>query len=231
MEPDRQAIGVLLIGDLLLTRAALRQLLAGLGFEILGEGPAVEAASLVRQHQPDVTVVDLDPALDTPACIEDVLSASGGTRVIVLSDRTHVAGHAHLVEAGAAGLVMKHDPPEILDKAIRKVHAGEVWLDRTSTAEALTRLSRRRRLEDAEDAKIEALTRREHEVIALIGEGLKNAEIARRLFISESTVRNHLTSIFEKLDLSDRFELAVYAFRHGLVPVPHPPHARRPASG
>ena len=92
-------------------------------------------------------------------------------------------------------------------------------------------MARRRRAEDVEGAKIDALTKREHEVIALVGEGLKNAAIAERLFISEATVRNHLTSIFDKLDLSDRFELAVYAFRHGLVQPPQHVPVRRQDSG
>ena len=97
------------------------------------------------------------------------------------------------------------------------MHAGEIWLDRANTAEVLVRVARRRRTEDLEGAKIATLTRREHEIIALVGEGLKNRLIAVRLFISEATVRNHLTSILDKLGLSDRFELAVYAYRVGLV--------------
>jgi two-component system, NarL family, nitrate/nitrite response regulator NarL len=221
MESERQAIGVLLVSDQLLTRTALRHLLTTLGFGVVGEASSAEEALRIAEAlRPDVTLIDLDPALDASACIEDLTSVSGNRRVIGLSDRHHAVEHSRLVELGAAGLVLKSDPPETLDKAIRKVHAGEIWLDRTSTAELLGRLSRRRRVEDLEVAKIDALTRREHEIIALIGEGLKNAAIAQRLFISEATVRNHLTSIFDKLDLSDRFELAVYAFRHGLVQSP-----------
>lgn len=211
-------IGVLLVSDLLLTRAGLRQLLAALGFNVSGEATtAEEAVSAAERDQPDIILLDVDSGLDAFACVEDLLSAAERSRIIALSDRHHAADHSRLVELGAAGLVLKNDPPETLEKAIRKVHAGEVWLDRANTAEVLGRMARRRRIEDVEDLKIGALTRREHEIIALVGEGLKNATIAQRLFISEATVRNHLTSIFDKLDLSDRFELAVYAFRHGLV--------------
>ena len=221
MEPERQPIGVMLVGDQLLIRSALRQLLAALGFAVVGEASSAEEALRIAEAQrPDVTLVDLDSALDASSCIEDLTSVSGSRRVIGISDRHHAVEHSRLVELGAAGLVLKSDSPEALEKAIRKVHAGEIWLDRTSTAELLGRMSRRRRVEDLEGAKIDALTRREHEIVALIGEGLKNAAIAQRLFISEATVRNHLTSIFDKLDLSDRFELAVYAFRHGLVQPP-----------
>ena len=134
-----------------------------------------------------------------------------------------------LIELGATGLVLKNERPEVLMKAIRKVHGGEVWLDRTITARVLARIARRRHTQDAEAEKIASLTRREHEIIALVGEGLKNGAIADRLFVSEATVRNHLTSILSKLGLSDRFELAVYAFRHGF-PLPEPLNRRRPAS-
>ena len=90
----------------------------------------------------------------------------------------------------------------MLIKAIGKVHEGEVWLDRTITAAVLARMTRRRHDGDVEAVKIATLTRREHEIIALVGEGLKNAAIAERLFVSEATVRNHLTSILDKLGLS-----------------------------
>jgi DNA-binding NarL/FixJ family response regulator len=231
MVKERRRIGVLVVSDLLLPRAALRQLLVQLGFDVPGEAAnTAEAIALAAERRPDVTLVDLDASLDAHALADQLMSLAERSRVIVLSDRNHATEHAQLLDIGASGLVLKNDPPETLQKAICKVHAGEIWLDRAATAELVTRLSRRRRTEDAEDAKIEALTRREHEIVALVGEGLKNAAIAERLFISEATVRNHLTSIFEKLDLADRFELAVYAFRHGLVPSPHVVSARRSSS-
>jgi DNA-binding NarL/FixJ family response regulator len=138
-----------------------------------------------------------------------------------------VEDHHTLVELGAHGLVLKHEQPEVLITAIKKVSAGEIWLDRSITAEALAQMIRRRRNEDVELNKISTLTRREREIIALVGEALKNAMIAQRLFISEGTVRNHLSSVLGKLGLSDRFELAVYAFRHGLVRYPTSHDARQ----
>ncbi len=118
------------------------------------------------------------------------------------------------------GTVLKSVPPEVLIKAIRKVHAGEIWLDRATTAHVLSRIAGRCRSSDIETSKIASLTKREREIIALIGEGLNNAAVAGRLFISVSTVRNHMTSILDKLVVADRFELAVYAFRQGLVKYP-----------
>lgn len=225
-------IGVLLVSDLQLTRAGLRHLLSALGFAVTGEATtAAEAVSTAQREHPDVILLDLESDIDSVACVEDLLSASDRSRIIALSDRHHVEDHSSLVELGAAGLVLKNDPPDTLDKAIRKVHAGEVWLDRLNTADVLGRMARRRRIEDVEGARIAALTPREREIITLVGEGLKNAAIAQRLFISEATVRNHLTSIFDKLNLSDRFELAVYAFRHGLVRYQPAPVTRRHTPG
>jgi DNA-binding NarL/FixJ family response regulator len=106
-----------------------------------------------------------------------------------------------------------------LIKAIRKVLAGEVWLERSMTAHILTDFTRadERRRNDPEAAKIETLTEREREMIALIAEGLTTKRIAERLFIGEKTVSNHLTAIYNKLGVSSRLELAIYASRHGLA--------------
>jgi two-component system, NarL family, nitrate/nitrite response regulator NarL len=215
-----QPVRVLLVSDLLLERAGLHHILEASGVVLVGEaGTCEEAVRAAATQHPDVVLVDLDLRSDAFQCIEELLSAASPCRVIALSDRTRAADHLVLVERGATGLVLKSEPPEVLIKAIRKVHAGEVWLDRTNTAEVISRMVRHRRTEDVEGAKMATLTRREHEIIALVGEGLKNAKIAQRLFVSEATVRNHLTSILSKLGLSDRFELAVYAFRQGLVRV------------
>jgi DNA-binding NarL/FixJ family response regulator len=122
--------------------------------------------------------------------------------------------HQHAFELGAMGVVLKDQSIDTLVRAIRKLHAGEAWLERVQTANLLNAIRRRR---DPEDVKIESLTKREREVILMVGQGLNGAAIGERLFISEATVRNHLTSILSKLELANRFELAVYAFRHRLV--------------
>jgi two-component system, NarL family, nitrate/nitrite response regulator NarL len=217
---DTPSIRVLLISDLLLVRAGLCHILEASGITLAGEATTCEEAlALVEQERPDIILIDIDSRADTFTCVEDLVAAQGG-RILVVSDRAHAADHPTLVELGAIGLVLKHERPEVLIKAIEKVHAGEVWIDRVSTADALTRIARRRQSEDVDAAKIATLTKREREIIGLVGEGLKNAAIAQRLFISEATARNHLTSILDKLDLTDRFELAVYAFKHGLVQYP-----------
>ena len=111
---------------------------------------------------------------------------------------------------------------ETLLHAITQVRAGEVWLEPTMIARVLGELTRPQPAPQvsAEAANIAKLTEREREVITLVGEGLRNKHIAARLYISEATVRHHLTAIFAKLDVSDRFELAIYAYQHGLAKPP-----------
>jgi two-component system nitrate/nitrite response regulator NarL len=121
--------------------------------------------------------------------------------------------------AGAMGVVLKEHAAEVLIKAINKVHQGEVWLDRSMMGTVLDEMTQAPEI-DPEGARIASLSDREREVIALIAEGLKNKQIAQRLFISETTVTHHLSSIFSKLDVSDRLELIIYAFRHGLAQLP-----------
>lgn len=221
--PTHEApIRVLIVSDLLLGRAGLHYVLREApGIALVGEVATCEdGIDLAARERPNVILIDVDLRSDAFRYVGQIVAAAPDSRVIALTDRTHAADHQALIELGVTGLVLKNEGPEVLIKAIRKVHGGEVWLDRTITARVLTGAARRRHVRDIEAEKIASLTRREHEIIALVGEGLKNAAIADRLFVSEATVRNHLTSILSKLDLSDRFELAVYAFRHGLVRYP-----------
>ena len=122
------------------------------------------------------------------------------------------------------GLVRKEQAAEVLVQAIEKVHAGEVWLETSMVTRALAEMAGQRAVgeeqTDPEAARIARLTAREREVIGLIGEGLYNKQIAKHLSISEATVSHHLTSIFAKLGLANRFDLVIYAYRHGLAEPP-----------
>jgi len=209
---------VLVMSNSLLFRAGLARLLQVGGISIVGEATNVqEALALLRSAPSDIILVDYDPDADRFARVEALVCATNTSRIIALSERNRPADHARLIECGVIGLVFKTDPPAVLFKAIRKVHAGEVWLDRANTAIVFRRMATNRRSKDVEVQKIETLTKREREIIALLGEGLKNAAMGERLFISESTVRNHLTSVFAKLNVEDRLGLVIYAFKHGLV--------------
>jgi DNA-binding NarL/FixJ family response regulator len=133
-------------------------------------------------------------AAEAPDLVLVDVGATGGVTV-----------HARAGAAGTSSVVAMDQSPEALIHAIQQ---------------AASRFTRRRIETDYEVMKIQSLTRREREIVGLVGEGLKNHHIAGRLVISPATVRNHLTSILDKLDLGDRFELAVYAYRHGLVTYP-----------
>ena len=114
---------------------------------------------------------------------------------------------------------MKDQAPEILVKAIKAVHSGESWIGQALSRAALSKLSRSESLKDKADPeqeKIALLTPREREVIIVVAQGYNGARIAQELQISEATVRHHITSILSKLEVSNKLELAVYAFHHGL---------------
>jgi DNA-binding NarL/FixJ family response regulator len=195
-------------------RAGLTQLFRSTNLIITAEASNVdEAVSLMTHNPPDVVIVDPDSDDVTLHAITS-LNEAGIARVLVFTAVADPKVHQHAFELGALGVVLKEQPLETLVRAINTLHAGEAWLERVQAANLLSAIRRRR---DPEDAKIDTLTKREREVIALVGHGLNSATIADHLFISEATVRNHLTSILGKLELANRYELAVYAFRHRLV--------------
>lgn len=182
--------------------------------EVVGDYASLEDA-LAACDRSDVVLIDTDCEEISLRAVP-ALAHACKSRILVFTSATDAAVHTRAIELGAAGVVTKTEAATVVVRAILKVHAGELWLDRSRAAAVLSRAMRRGK--DPEALKIESLTRREREIVALVGEGLRNAAVAERLFISEATVRNHLTSILSKLELSDRFDLAVYAFRHDLVP-------------
>jgi DNA-binding NarL/FixJ family response regulator len=185
-------------------------------------GTASEALSLAAREQPDIIVLDLmlgdEDGLDF---LPQLCKTSPNSRVLILTGVQGTDAHRMAIRRGAMVIVLKQQAADLLLKAIRKVHAGEVWIDRSMMSSVLSDVRNERHEEaDPEAGKITSLTPREREVIALVSEGLKNKLIGERLFISETTVTHHLSSIFSKLDVSDRLELIIYAFRHGLAKVP-----------
>jgi DNA-binding NarL/FixJ family response regulator len=222
---DAKSIRILLIDDHELVRAGLRLLIGNQPeMKMIGEtGDRAEALSLAASEQPNIILLDLDlgdaNGLDL---IPELTAAAAQARIIILTGVRDAELHQSAVRLGAMGVVLKSKAAEVLIKAISKVYAGEVWLDSTTTAKLLGELSRPRPKQpaDPEAAKIATLTKREREIIPLVGEGLKNKQIADRLFISETTVRHHLASIFDKLGVSDRFGLIILAYRHGLAKPP-----------
>jgi DNA-binding NarL/FixJ family response regulator len=222
---DSASIRVGLLAAHLVVRVGIKQLLVpDASMHVSHEAASIdEAVVVMSQHPPDVVVIDPDADEVTLHAITQ-LSEAGLTRLLVFTSITDSKVHRRAFELGAFGVVLKDQSPETLMRAIRTLHAGEAWLERVQAANLLSAIRRRR---DPDEMKIESLTKREHEVIRLVGHGFNSAAISGQLFISEATVRNHLTSILGKLGLSNRFELAVYAFRHRLVELqPEPVNPR-----
>jgi DNA-binding NarL/FixJ family response regulator len=226
--PISQPIRLLLLGPNAIGRAGLRLLVeSGPDMTVVAETASPsEAVQLASREQPDLVLVDLNTQdaanLEFMPSLFEVAKAS---RVVVLMDEQDRELGQRAVRLGATGIVLKDKAPDVLIAAIKKVHEGEAWLDRFTIATVLTEMSRGNDIKagspDAEG--IATLTKREREVITLVAMGLRNKQIAERLFISEITVRHHLTSVFGKLAVSDRFELMIYAYRHGLAELPAGP--------
>ncbi|HKG21916.1 MAG TPA: response regulator transcription factor [Blastocatellia bacterium] len=222
---EKDPIRVLLVDDHVVVRTALRMLIQSRpGLTMVGEaGDRADALLLAARELPDIILLDLE--LDGESGLDflpELLDTSAGARIIILTGVRDTEAHHRAVSLGAMGVVRKDNAVEVLIEAIVRVHAGEAWLDPSLTARVLSGMSRAgtARHADPEAARIATLTGREREVLAIVGEGLKNREIAGRLFISEWTVRHHLTSIFDKLQVSDRVELILYAYRHNLAKPP-----------
>lgn len=215
-------IRIVLIDDHAVLRMGLRMLIESReGLEIVGEtGSPDEVLAVVTQAQPDIILLDID--LGTANGIElipQVRTMAPKARIIILTGARDNEVHMRAVRLGAMGLVLKEQADEFLINAIEKVNAGEVWLSRAVIGNVFTELLDQG-LEDKADPdadRIASLTPRELEVMALLSEGLRNKQIAERLFISDLTVRHHLSSVFGKLGVSSRFELIMYSHKHGLA--------------
>ncbi len=193
-------------------------------FEVVGSASTVpDAMPLIQREQPDVVLVSISrDCSDGLKLFPDILAVSDATRVLALTDSTDQELLRQAVRFGAAGVISKQKPPAMLIKAVECVYAGTGWLDRSTTISLLRELSPGNRTPkpDPEQRKIESLTEREREVIKLVGMGLKNRQIAEKLFISDITVHHHLTSIYSKLEVADRLELLIYSYRNGLAELP-----------
>jgi DNA-binding NarL/FixJ family response regulator len=221
----RLPIRVLIVDDHEVVRAGLRMLIEShAGLALAGEaGTRAEALAAAARDRPDVIVLDLD--LGGENAVDDIpelLATAPGARVLVLTGVRDPELHRRAVRLGAMGVVRKEKAAVVLLAAIERVHAGEAWLERGMIGSLLSEMRRPQAAApaDPEQARIATLTKREREVIVLAGQGLKNRQLAQRLSISETTVRHHLTSIFDKLGVGDRLELVIFAYRHGLAKPP-----------
>jgi two-component system nitrate/nitrite response regulator NarL len=189
--------------------------------EVVGKATSsTEAIELAEKVRPNVILLDIDLGEQNGINAIPGLITRSNAKVLVLTGLRNSSVHDAAVRSGARGVVHKKDKAETILKAIEKVHEGEFWLDRTTTARIFVELSQARSTprEDPEKAKISLLTTRERDVISgLLTDPTANyGRIAEKLHISEHTVRNHITSIYDKLGVQNRIELFLFASKHEL---------------
>ena len=217
-------IKILLIGDYSIFRTALRMLIEkDERIKVIGEtADATEVAELVGRLSPDLVLVDIQDFHDRHL---EPLSEISLERVpvLVMCSKPDVAFYQKCLKLGISGLVSKQLGASILYKAITKVCDGELWFDRSIMGATIRQMmdEKKNLIESPPIDKANVMTEREREILDLICKGMKNKGIAETLFITETTVRHHLTSIFNKLQVGSRLELVIYAFKHKLTQIPN----------
>jgi DNA-binding NarL/FixJ family response regulator len=213
-------IGVLLVDDQELVRSGLRRILRRKdGFVIVAEcADGAEVPGAVAEHNPDVVVMDIRmKRVDGIQATRALRSREDPPPVLVLTTFDDDELLSGALRAGAEGFILKDSPAEDLIRAVRKVAAGDGFLDPTVTGRVLSTYRTAAQHTGNGGRGLEELTAREVDVLALIGRGHSNAEIARELGIAGVTVKSHVGHIFVKLDLRDRAAAIVYAFDRGIV--------------
>ena len=212
------SIRVLVADDQSMVRAGFRMLLSGEeDIEVVAEASnGLEAVDKAARFEPTVILMDIRmPELDGLEATRRILAADATARVLILTTFDLDEYVYEALRAGASGFVLKDDPPEQLLAAIRTVAAGDALLSPTVTKRVIQQFTRLPRT--APPPGLDELSERELEVFRLIAQGLSNAEIGDRLFIGETTVKTHVTHIFQKLDLRDRVQAVVLAYQTGLI--------------
>jgi DNA-binding NarL/FixJ family response regulator len=215
-------IRVLLVDDQELVRTGLRGILRPqFGFDVVGEcADGAGTVAAVDDLAPDVVLMDVRmPVVDGVQATRQLCRRDGSPPVLALTTFDDDEALAGMLRAGASGFVLKGVPADDLQRAVRVVAEGGAWLDPAVTARVLAtyRTAAPPATTGAADAGLDALTGREREVLALIGLGKSNTEIAAELFVSEGTVKTHVNHVFTKLRLRDRAAAVVFAYEHGLV--------------
>jgi len=211
-------IRVLVADDQSMVRAGFRMLLSGEGdIEVVAEaGNGLEAVEKAARFDPDVVMMDIRmPELDGLEATRRILAADGTTRILVLTTFDLDEYVYEALRAGASGFVLKDDPPEQLLAAIRTVAAGDALLSPTVTKRVIEQFTRMPR--PTPPKELEELSARERDVLRLVARGLSNAEIGQELYISETTVKTHVTHVLQKLNLRDRVQVVVLAHQARLV--------------
>jgi|ERR1017187_5217455 two-component system nitrate/nitrite response regulator NarL len=194
-------------------------------FEVVAQAQdGRQVLEVLQQFEPDILLLDLKmPGLDGLATLQRLQAVKNKTRVIVLTASDDKNEFVQAMKLGTSGIVLKQTATELLIKSIRKVHAGEIWLDSHTTQAVIRQFVANEEppqtpppTSQVRDRERSPLSQREREIVALVAQGFKNKEMAEKMFISEQTVKNHLHNIFDKLGVSDRLELALYAIHNNL---------------
>lgn len=183
----------------------------------------MDALELAVSADPDVILMELRLArMEGLVVLRSLAARSHRAKVILFTGSGAREEFVEAMKLGCAGILMKSSAPELIAKSIRKVSEGEIWLDANTTAAVMGEFARPAETSSALGGSGQLqrgraqLSEREREIIMLIAKGYKNKEIAEAMFITEQTVKNHLHNVFDKLGVSDRLELALYAIHHGL---------------
>ena len=226
---SRIQIKLLIADDHAIFRDALRTLLnSEEEITIVGEAQnGAECIKMLGKLKPDILLLDLHmPDKDGFAVLQEVNFDTLPTRVIVLTAAEDDRDLVRAMRLGARGVVPKESAINLLVKSIHRVHAGEIWLDSHMTAGVINAFSASSKSGARSEKSL--LSDREMEIVQLVVQGFQNKEIGKKLFISENTVKNHLHNIFDKLGVSDRLELALYAIHHRLIEKPDETLAQTP---
>jgi two-component system response regulator DegU len=211
------AIRLLLADDHRLLREGLRRSLTDEGFDVVGEASdGQEAVKLANDLQPDVVLMDVSmPEMDGVEAARRVHENSPDVRVVMLTMHADADVVASAIRAGASGYLVKDCSTEEIAEAVRMAAGGDTALSPQLASTMLHELRRLDRPSQPEDDRV--ITKREEEVLQLIADGCSTPEVATRLYISQKTVKNHLASIYQKLEARDRTQAVVQAVRMGII--------------
>lgn len=223
-EPSGGTIRVLIVDDHAMVRQGLQTFLelqdnAALSIQVVGEaGNGVEAVELARSLQPDIVLLDLVmPQMDGIRATPKIIECSPHSRVIVLTSFGEEDKAIPAIRAGAQGYLLKDIPPDELVHAIREAYLGKVQLHPEIAKKLMMAVAAQEITVNRFASSEGSLTEREQEVLCLIADGLSNREIAEKMFISEKTVKTHVSNVLSKLHLEDRTQAAIYALKHGFA--------------